>query len=108
MGHHSGLVFRRNGHDPPSIHGIAIAREATEFGQISGASAYDFSSRTRTLRIGEIAILRNVNGFCAAVQILQVQDDSRGAASDALTVRYLILPDGDKDFAARIRDTTMA
>lgn len=94
--------------DPPSIHGIAIARGATEFGQISDASSYDFSSRSRTLRTGEIAILRNVNGFYAAVQIFQIQDDSRGAASDALTIRYLILPDGDKDVAARIRDTTMA
>lgn len=94
--------------DPPSIHGIAIARGATEFGQVSDASAYDFSSRARKLRTGEVAILRNINGFYAAVQIVQIQDDSRGAASDALTIRYLILPNGDRDFAAWIRDTTMA
>jgi len=86
--------------DPPSIHGIAIARGATEFQQINDASACDFTSRIRTIRTGEIAVLRNANDFYAAVQVLRIEDDSRGALSDALTIRYLILPTGEKDFAA--------
>ena len=88
--------------DPPSIHGVAIARGASDFAEIADASAYDFTSRTRTPRVGEIALLRNTNGFFAAVQILQIEDNSRGAASDALTIRYLILPDGSNNFAAAI------
>jgi hypothetical protein len=88
--------------DPPSIHGIAIARGATGIEQISDASGYDFTSRARTFRTGEIAILRNTNGFYAAVQILRVEDDSRGATSDALTMRYIILPDGERDFTSQI------
>ena len=92
--------------DPPTIHGIAIARGATSFEQISDASTYDFTSRARTLRPGEIAILRNSNGFYAAVQIVRVEDDSRGAQSDALTMRYMILPGGQKDFTTQIREAT--
>jgi hypothetical protein len=94
--------------DPPSIHGLAIARGASNFAEITDASAYDFTSRTRTPRVGEIAVLRNTNGFFAAVQILQVEDDSRGAASDALTINYLILPDGSNNFAAAIEKMTGA
>jgi hypothetical protein len=94
--------------DPPSIHGVAIARGASDFAEITDASAYDFTSRTRTPRVGEIAVLRNTEGFFAAVQILQVEDDSRGAASDALTIRYMILADGSKNFAAAIREMTGA
>lgn len=92
--------------DPPSIHGIALARGVTGFDQISDASAYDSTSRVRTLRTGEIAVLRNSNGFYAAVQILRVEDDNRGAPSDALTIRYVILPNGEKDFTSRTREAT--
>ncbi len=94
--------------DPPSIHGVAIARGASDFAEITDASAYDFTSRSRTPRVGEIAVLRNTNGFFAAVQILQVDDDSRGATSDALTIRYLILPDGSNNFTAAIGENTGA
>jgi len=93
--------------DPPSIHGIAIARGATEFEQISDASAYDFTSRVRTLKVGEIAVLRNANGFYAVVQVLRIEDDTRGAASDALTIRYAILPTGEKNFATLMGEATM-
>lgn len=94
--------------DPPSIHGIAIARGATSIEQIRDASIYDFTSRSRTLRTGEIAVLCNTNGFYAAVQVLRVEDDRRGALSDALTIRYVILPFGEKDFSARISEATTA
>jgi len=94
--------------DPASIHGIAIAHGAIEFEKITDASAYDFTSRVRTVKTGEIAVLRNANDFYAAVQILRIEDDSRGASSDALTIRYVILPNGEKDFASRIGEATTA
>lgn len=93
---------------PPSIHGVALARGATEIEQIDDASKYDFSSNTRTVRTGEIAVLRNVYGFYAAIKVLRVEDDSRGADSDALTIRYAILADGEKDFASRISGASKA
>lgn len=91
--------------DPPSIHGIAIARGATEFEQISDASIYDFTSRVRTVKTGEIAVLRNVNDFYAGVQVLRIEDDSRGAPSDTLTMRYVIVPNTEKDFSSYIGET---
>lgn len=84
--------------DPPSIHGVAIARGATDIDQIEDASAYDFSSRSRTVKTGEVAVLQNTEGFYAAVKVVRVQDDSRGAPSDALTISYVTLPDGGRDF----------
>lgn len=84
--------------DPATINGVAIARGASDIGQITDASSYDFTSRSRTVRTGEIAVLRNNNGFYAAVQVIQIDDDSRGAASDSLTLRYLICADGKTDF----------
>lgn len=87
--------------DPPSINGIAIAKGATAFDQIADAATYDFTSRSRTPRVGEIAVLRNLNGFYAAVQIVNVEDDTRGAAADALTFRYVIQAGGSNDFSAK-------
>ena len=92
--------------DPPSIHGIAIARGATQFEQLGDATTYDFTSRSRTVQTGEIAVLRNVHGFFAAIKVINVEDDTRGAANDALTVRYAILHNGENNFtqSARQRD----
>lgn len=84
--------------DPPSIHGLAIAKGVTTFGQIEDAAAYDFTSRTRTPQQGEIVILHNANGFYAAIQIVGVEDDTRGATADALTIHYVIQPDGSSRF----------
>lgn len=63
---------------------------------------------SKRTRYGEIAVLRNRNDFYAALQILRIEDDSRGALSDALTIRYMILPDGEKDFTSRIGKAAMA
>jgi hypothetical protein len=40
-----------------------MLRGASDFAEITDASAYDFTSRSRTPRVGEIAVLRNTNGF---------------------------------------------
>lgn len=87
--------------DPPSINGVAIAKGAAGIDRIGDASSYDFTSRVRTVRTGEIAVLRNVHGFYAAIEILRVDDDRLGAPSDALTMRYRILADGAVDFTPR-------
>lgn len=87
--------------DPPSIHGVAIARGVTGFEQIEDAAAYDFTSRYCTPQTGQIAVLQNAGGFYAAVQIIRVEDDTRGAKADALTIRYVIQPDGSPRFGAK-------
>jgi hypothetical protein len=92
--------------DPDGIHGIALARGATAINEIHDAAVYDYSSRARSLRTGEIAVLRNTDGFYAAVQVVKIEDDARGAESDALTLRYAILTQGGKDFASPGADSS--
>jgi hypothetical protein len=44
-------------------------------------------------------MLQNTNGFYAALQILDIKDDSRTDDRDELSFRYWILTDGTKDFS---------
>jgi hypothetical protein len=85
--------------DPASINGVAIAKDASSIAEIEDASTYDFTSRTRRPRVHEVAILRNRDGFYAALEILDVKDNTRGAGHDALTFRYSIQSDGSPRFA---------
>jgi hypothetical protein len=83
----------------PPINGIAVARGATRIADVADASAYDFTSRTRRPQLGEVALLRNVRGFYAAVQILSIKDDTRGADRDEIRIRFAVQPDGSPSFS---------
>jgi len=85
--------------DPTSINGLAMARGCRAIHEIADASGFDYTSRCRTPREGEIAVLRNVNGFYAAIHVLDVKDDSRGDGRDELRFRYVIQSDGSSSFA---------
>ncbi|AZO13996.1 hypothetical protein EJ069_04245 [Mesorhizobium sp. M2A.F.Ca.ET.043.05.1.1] len=87
--------------DEPSVESIALARGAVEISEIRDASAYDFSSRTRSPNIGQVIVWRNVNGLFAATKILAIKDDGRGDERDELSFEFVILPDGSADFSAR-------
>jgi hypothetical protein len=76
--------------DPPSIAGVALVRDCAEIAKIADPSAYDYTSRTRTVAEGKIVIWRNVNGYYAAVKVLDIEDDTRGAAADRLVFEYVI------------------
>ncbi len=54
--------------DPPSIAAVALAKGATEIADVTDAAAFDFSSRVRSPRVGQIVIWRNVNGIYAATK----------------------------------------
>jgi hypothetical protein len=90
--------------DPPSVNGIAVARGATRIADVADASTYDFTSRTRQLQIGDVAVLRNVQGFYAAIQILKIQDNTRGADRDEVQIRFAIQSDGSPSFSAYTDD----
>jgi hypothetical protein len=90
--------------DPLSINGIAVARGATRLADVVDASIYDFTSRARCPRLGEVAVLRNVHGFYAAIHILTITDDTRGADRDEVRIRFAIHPDGASSFSAYIND----
>lgn len=88
--------------DPTSINGVAVTKISNSIFEISNAVDLDFTSRTRTPRIGEIAVFRNVHGFYAAVQVLEIKDDTRGDDRDELRFRYAIQTDGSDDFSALV------
>ena len=85
--------------DPLSIEGVALASGYTSIGQIMAARYLDYRGRYRTPREGEIIVIRNVNGFYAAVQVLDVKDNTREDDVDELRFRYVIQSDGSDDFS---------
>ncbi len=84
--------------DPLSINGVALARGCTSIAQVPNAESLDYTSRIRTPKCGEIVVLRNVNGFYAAVHVMKIKDDTRGDDKDELRFRYAIQADGSDDF----------
>jgi len=90
--------------DPPSINGIAVARGAARIADVADASVYDFTSRTRRPLLGEVAVLRNVHGFYAAIHILSIRDNTRGADRDEVRIQFAIQPDGSSSFSAYTDD----
>ncbi|MCY4302669.1 MAG: hypothetical protein OXC68_13160 [Aestuariivita sp.] len=85
--------------NPPSIRGMAIAREATLFSQVIDEKGLDFTSRARTVNVGQIVVLQNSNGFYAVLQILEIKDDTRGDNCDELHFQYAIQTNGSCDFS---------
>ena len=84
--------------DPDSIHGVALDRRATSIHEVTEGALLNYSSRTRSPRLGQIVVLRNRHGFYAAIHILGIKDDTRGDDSDQLRFRYAIQIDGSDNF----------
>ena len=84
--------------DPRSINGVALARRCTSISQVRDASSLDYTSRTRTPFLGQIVVLRNIEGFYAALQVLGIKDDSRHDEGDEIRFRYAIQSDASADF----------
>ena len=85
--------------DPPSIRGVAVAPIGTPVSQVTDASGFNYSSRKRTPREGQVVVLENANGFFAALRIVDVKDNTRSDNRDELTFEYWILRDGAKNFS---------
>ena len=85
--------------DSKSVSAVAIAKGATAIHDIAAADKYDFSSRVRTVRLGQIAIWKNVNGLFAATKIMSIKDDGRNSDADEVSFEYVILPTGSSSFA---------
>ena len=84
--------------DPDSINGVSLDRRATSIQEVTGGALLNYTSRTRSPRLGQIVVLRNRHGFYAAIQILEIKDDTRGDDSDQLRFRYAIQTDGSDNF----------
>ena len=89
--------------DPESINGVALDPSATSIHEVTKGDTLDFTSRARTPGTGQIVVLRNGNGFYAALQVLDIKDNTRGDIVDELRFRFAIQADGSDNFA-RFRD----
>ena len=85
--------------DAPSINGVAVVKQSRIINEVSHAESLDYSSRVRTPQTGQIVVFRNRNGFYAALKILEIRDDTRGADRDLLRFQYAIQADGSDSFA---------
>ena len=87
--------------DPAGIEGVAIAEGIASIGQVTPdvVATADFTSRTRTPRVGQVALLRNTAGFCAAVELLEV-GYSAVPSGNVMRFRFAIQTDGSADFSS--------
>lgn len=86
-------------HDAPSILAIALLGQNAGSSDSGDISTFDFSSRVRTPRTGQVVIWKNVNGFYAATRIVKILDNSRGAPNDSLIFDFSINLDGKVDLS---------
>lgn len=86
--------------DRPSISGIAIVEKVTKIGDVTPdhVAFADFSSRSRLLHIGQVAVIENQDGNFAALQLLHVQRSTTPSESLA-RLQYVIQTDGSSDFS---------
>lgn len=84
--------------DPPSIRTVALVKDKQEISSIDDARVYDGSSRARSPNVGQIVLIQNMNGFFAALKVLDIKDDTRGSQFDELTFEYAIQTNGTPDF----------
>jgi len=90
-----GVIHAYN--DPGTIKTIAIADGNNEITDIKDATIYNSSSRTRTVHNGEILVIENINGYFAAIKIVDVKH-KRGAGRSELTFEYRILDNKTANF----------
>ena len=85
--------------DPPSIDAIAIAIDVENIKEIRDAARFNYSSRARHIKRGQILLLRNRDGYYAALKILSVKSAGYNSNVDEVRFDYVILSDGGRDFS---------
>ena len=85
--------------DPESIDSLALAKGMIDIKAVCSVTEFDFTSRTRTPKEGEIVVLQNINGIFAALKIFDVLVADRGDGRNELTFEYIIQPNGSADFS---------
>jgi hypothetical protein len=87
--------------DGVGVRGVALAPKDAAISDLTNVAALDFTSRSRTPELGRFVVFQNGRGIYALVQILEIDDDTRGKARDRLKFAYWILKDGSADFSTR-------
>jgi uncharacterized protein YegP (UPF0339 family) len=76
--------------DSANIEGIALAYGASSFSEINDASVFDYTSRIRTPKTGELVTLVNRNGFFAAIKLGEIKARSHGTERSSVSLEYKI------------------
>lgn len=84
--------------DGSNVDTIALVKNSDSISGVADAKLFDYSSRSRTVRTGEVLLLRNKSGAYAALQVTNIQDDSRGDSRDLVAFNYKVLPMGSSHF----------
>jgi len=85
--------------DGSGVRGVALAPKGVQLKEQTNVARLDFTSRCRTAEIGRFVVFQNVRGIYGLVQILEIDDDTRGKLKDRLKFAYWILKDGGGDFS---------
>ncbi|MFD6029088.1 toll/interleukin-1 receptor domain-containing protein [Cellulosimicrobium funkei] len=87
--------------DPGDIRSVALAPGASEPQDLSDPASYDGSSRSRVVRVGDAAVLRNARGYWASVFVDSVTTrDTDPEGEPRMTFRYVIAPRPEANLSA--------
>lgn len=81
------------------VRGIAVAPKGARLTDLTNVADLDFTSQNRRPEIGRFVVFQNDRGIYGVIQILEIDDDSRGKPKDRLKFEYWILRDGTADFS---------
>jgi len=72
--------------DGENIEAIAIGKNVNDIDNINDYTPFDYSSRVRTVGIGQILLVKNKHGAYAVIRVKAIRDDSRGKKNDLLSL----------------------
>ncbi|MDR6808854.1 hypothetical protein J2Y45_006067 [Dyadobacter sp. BE34] len=84
--------------DSDTIDSVASAGNQSAISGVGDASKLDYTSRSRTIYSGQVAVFRNVNGFYCAIKILHVEAATNRFLYDEVLFDYRIQTDGTPIF----------
>ncbi len=76
--------------DPPSINGVALDDTAGDITDEFDDASLNYTSRVRTVGIGRFAVLRNIHGRHARIEVISIDNDRSGGDRHRLTFQYAI------------------
>lgn len=83
--------WSRSGNNSIHAYGLIGFKNGTvDFPELSELYSYDFSSRSRTIRTGQVVIFENMNSHFAAIKLGEVKSSSHGNLYDKMTFEYHI------------------
>nr|WP_321444590.1 pentapeptide repeat-containing protein [uncultured Cohaesibacter sp.] len=85
--------------DPTGIRGVAVATGFSSIDDINPkiVAGLDFTSRARTIKEGEIAVVENNSGRFLAARVIKIRATSHGDSENLVTLRYKLIPTHDQD-----------